>query len=129
MVDLLDTRNRIEFLGLVEADEDGILDTIAPARRHRSFHLIAPDGTMSSGATALPLLVGLLPAGRTFERIMELSFPVGLAARVIYSTFSRRHDSGSCSYPPGPVSTPASTLSRKRETAHCAVSGPSRVSV
>jgi len=123
VVEFLDTKGRIGFLSLVQADSDGLLDSIQAARRHRSFHLIAPDGTVASGAAALPPLVGLLPAGRTFERMMELSLPVSLATRILYSTFSRLHDSGSCTYSPGPASTSISMLSRKREAASPAVSG------
>jgi len=129
IVDFLDTKGMIDFLGLVQADRNGLLDSIHPGRRHRSFHLIAPDGTVTSGAAALPTLVGLLPAGRTLERIMELSLPVNLATKILYSTFSRLHDAGSCAYSPGSASTSISTSRKKGEAAQSAISGaltPSR---
>jgi predicted DCC family thiol-disulfide oxidoreductase YuxK len=115
IVEFFDSKGRIRFLGLAQADKDDLLDSIPAARRHRSFHLISPDGTVISGAAALPPLVGLLPAGRTFERVMELSLPVTLATRFIYSTLSRLHDSGSCTYSPGPSSTSISTSRKKTD--------------
>jgi len=105
VVDFLDAKGRLDFIGLVEADKDGLLDSIPVARRHRSFHLIAPGGTVASGAGALPPLIGLLPAGGAFERIMKLSSPVSFATRTLYSVFSRLHDSGSCTNSPGAAST------------------------
>jgi predicted DCC family thiol-disulfide oxidoreductase YuxK len=122
-VDFLDTKGRINFVGLAQADKDNLLDSIPAARRHRSFHLISPDGTVASGAAALPPLVGLLPAGRTFERVMELSLPVTLATKFIYSTFSRLHDSGSCTYSPTPVSTSISMSRKKIDDLYHAISG------
>jgi predicted DCC family thiol-disulfide oxidoreductase YuxK len=122
IVEFLDTRRRIDSVGLVQADKNGLLDSVPAARRHRSFHLIDPDGTVASGAGALAPLVGLLPAGRAFERIIRLSVPVSLATRIIYTTFSRLHDSGACTYPSrGTASTSISTSRKKKEALHSAI--------
>ena len=99
IVDFLDTRRRICFLGLALAEKDGLLNIIPSDRRYRSFHLVDQDGTVASGVAALGPLVGLLPAGRTFERIMGLSVPVSFVTRIVYNAFLRLHDSGSCAHP------------------------------
>lgn len=114
IVESLDAKGRIDFVGLVQADRGGLLNSIPVGRRQRSFHLIAPDGTVASGTVALPPLIGLLPAGRAFERIMKLSSPVKFVVKVVYSTFSRLHDSGSCTHSPSSASTSISTLMNGR---------------
>ncbi len=96
---LLDGGRRVSRMGLAEADESGILASVPPPRRHRSFHLAAPDGEVWSGPAALPTLVGLLPGGWLPSEIMARN---GLAYKLgsfVYSVFSRLHDAGSCSYP------------------------------
>ena len=121
IVEFLDSKRRIDYMGLVQADNNGLLDSVPTERRHRSFHLIAQDGKVTSGAAALPPLIGLLPTGRTFERIIELSVPVSFATTVLYTAFSRLHDSGSCTYSPGPASTTISTSYDKKEAAYMPV--------
>jgi len=110
IVDILDEKERIYFVGLVEAEESGLLESIPLARGDRSFHLVLPDGTVASGAAALPPLVGLLPAGGVFKRILELSVPVRSTTTILYTVLSRLHDSGSCAYSHLAASTSISTL-------------------
>lgn len=100
-VGFLDTYGKFEFMSLEHADEEGHLDTIPMSLRHRSFHLVAPDGRTLSGANALPKLVSLLPAGTILSGILT-SAPGGLKATAfVYSVASRLHDTGSCQYKPG----------------------------
>lgn len=102
-IGFLDSYQRISPIPLTEADAEGILVSIPTSRRHRSFHLVAPDGEVLSGAAALPTLVGLLPAGRLPSKLM-VSAPGGpRAVKLVYQTFSRLHDSGSCSFKPESV--------------------------
>ncbi len=97
-IDFLDTRMKLDYLSLIEADEKGVLDSVSPNLRHRSFHLVSPEGTVLSGAKALPGLIGLLPTGRPISLFMVLA-PGGLSAMsFVYSVFSRLHDTGSCRY-------------------------------
>ena len=98
IVDFLDTYRRFDFKSLVEADEEGFLDTIPKSVRHRSFHLVTPSGRVSSGAEALPNLVALLPSGGPISRLIT-SAPGGLrTVGFVYAIFSRLHDTGSCAY-------------------------------
>ena len=100
-VDFLDTHRRLRFVSLEEADSGGILDRVPQEVRHRSFHLVAPDGAVLSGAYAIPTLVSLLPTGGFASRLMA-SAPGGLrTVMFVYQTFSRLHDAGSCNYEPG----------------------------
>ena len=97
-ISFFDGYHRIEFLSLVEADNRGLLEDIAPSRRYRSMHLISPQGEVWSGADALPILIHLLPTGSVLSRIMT-SVPGAMPIAVfVYSTFARLHDVGSCRY-------------------------------
>ena len=114
-VDFLDTRRRLEFMGLAEADSARVLDGVPPSRRHRSFHLVVPDGEVLSGAEAIPALVSLMPGGRLFSRLL-VSVPKGpRAVGFVYGVFSRLHDDGSCHYRPGSGS-PSSRMVGKTST-------------
>ena len=97
----LDSYQRITPIPLAQADSEGILDRIPASRRHRSFHLVAPDGDALSGPAAIPTLVSLLPGGRFPSRLVT-SAPGGRrAVSFVYQVFSRLHDSGSCGFRPG----------------------------
>ncbi len=99
IVNSLDAHRKLDFLSLVEADESGLLDSVPRSRRHRSFHLIYPGGRVISGSAAVPELVSLLPGGPCVSFLI-CEVPGGRKiVNLIYSTFSRLHDSGSCSYP------------------------------
>ncbi|MDG6982803.1 MAG: DUF393 domain-containing protein [Nitrososphaerota archaeon] len=97
-VGALDARKEISYVGLDGADRSGILDGISPSRRHRSFHLVAPDGTVWSGAEALAPLSGLLPGGIPLSVMIARSPLVSRCAAFVYGVFSRLHDTGACSY-------------------------------
>ncbi len=98
MINFLDTQGRLTFTPLISADNDGLLDSIPRNRRHRSFHLVNPSGRVYSGADALPVLFGLLPAGWALESVLRSSPPAMWLTRILYGNFVRYHDSGSCSY-------------------------------
>jgi predicted DCC family thiol-disulfide oxidoreductase YuxK len=100
-VGFLDTYGKLDFKSLLRADEEGLLDKIPLNVRHRSFHLIGPDGKVASGANALPKLVSLLPAGIVLSNFLT-SAPGGLkATEFVYSVASRLHNTASCNYKPG----------------------------
>jgi predicted DCC family thiol-disulfide oxidoreductase YuxK len=99
IVNSLDAHRRLDFLSLVEADQSGLLDSVPRSRRHRSFHLIYPGGRVISGSDAVPELVSLLPAGRGFSFLICEAPGGRKIVNLIYSMFSRLHDSGSCNYP------------------------------
>jgi predicted DCC family thiol-disulfide oxidoreductase YuxK len=99
IVDTLDAYGRLDYLSLVEADESGLLDPVPRSRRHRSFHLIYPGGRVISGSAAIPELISLLPSGRAASFLIRRAPGGSKIVNLIYSMFSRLHDSGYCSYP------------------------------
>lgn len=101
IVGLLDVKRRLDFESLLDADGRGHLDSVQQSLRHRSFHLISPDGGVASGARALPDLLALLPACWPASGAIRSSDLVFHGVEFVYSVFSRLHDSGSCSYERG----------------------------
>jgi predicted DCC family thiol-disulfide oxidoreductase YuxK len=96
VVDILDKYEKIDFISLIIADQQGLLDRISATLRYRSFHLISPNGETKSGSDALLELIAILPGGKIISPIINY-FPVGkLTVRFIYNRFSRLHDSASC---------------------------------
>src|SRR5579872_366425 len=49
IVDFIDRYNRLDYISLREADELGLLNSIAPDQRHKSFHIVSPTGHVLSG--------------------------------------------------------------------------------
>ena len=95
-VEFLDARKAIRYVGLDEAEREGILDRMPLERRRRSFHLVSGDGRWYSGSEALAPLLALLPGGSTFAFVMSRSSPISRCAAFLYGVFSRLHDAGSC---------------------------------
>lgn len=104
IVNSLDGHKKLDYRSLTEADEQGLLDSVQRSRRHRSFHLISPGGRVISGSAAIPDLISLLPSGRVASFWIRHAPGGRKIVNLIYSTFSRSHDSGSCSYPYASVS-------------------------
>ena len=97
MIDILDIYERIDFISLIKADQEGLLDKIPVHQRYKSFHLIFPIGDAKSGSEALIELIMILPGGEIISPIINY-FPGGKkAVGFIYKRFSRLHDRGSCS--------------------------------
>ena len=96
VVDLLDKREKIDFISLTIADQQGLLDRISAPLRYKSFHLIFTNGEAKSGSEALLELITILPGGMIISPIINY-FPGGkLIVRFIYNRFSRLHDMDSC---------------------------------
>ena len=96
VVDILDKYEKIDFISLTIADQQGLLDRISATLRYRSFHLISPNGETKSGSDALLELIAILPGGKIISPIINY-FPGGKpTVRFIYNRFSRLHDSASC---------------------------------
>jgi len=100
-VQFLDSYRNFHFESLIRADEDGLLDTIPRPRRHSSFHIVSPRGTVVSGAQAIPTLIAQLPFGEPVSKFVIHAPGSARALRFIYGVFSRLHDTGSCHYGPG----------------------------
>ncbi|MFY9870532.1 MAG: DCC1-like thiol-disulfide oxidoreductase family protein [Candidatus Nitrosopolaris sp.] len=97
IVDILDKYERINFISLTKADQEGLLDKIPVDQRYKSFHLIFPKGDAESGSEALLELIVILPRGKIISPIINY-FPGGKkAVGFIYKRFSRLHDRRSCS--------------------------------
>ena len=96
VVDFLDKYQKIDFIPLITADQQGLLDNISAPLRYKSFHLIFPNGQSKSGYEALLGLIAILPAGSIISPIINY-FPGGkLIVKSIYNSLSRLHDKGSC---------------------------------
>ncbi|MGB7639459.1 MAG: DCC1-like thiol-disulfide oxidoreductase family protein [Nitrososphaeraceae archaeon] len=96
VVDLLDKREKIDFISLTIADQQGLLDRISAPLRYKSFHLIFTNGEAKSGSEALLELITILPGGMIISPIINY-FPGGkLIVRFIYNRFSRLHAMDSC---------------------------------
>jgi predicted DCC family thiol-disulfide oxidoreductase YuxK len=96
LVNSLDKHEKIDFISLTIADQQGLLDGISAPLRYRSFHLISPNGEAKSGSEALLELISILPGGKIISPIINY-FPGGkLIVRFIYNRFSRLHDRVSC---------------------------------
>lgn len=96
VVNSLDKYGKIDFMSLIIADQEGLLDRIPATLRFRSFHLIAPNGETKSGSDGLLELIAILPGGKVISQIINY-VPAGkLIVRFIYSRFSKLHDNDSC---------------------------------
>ena len=130
IVNFLDRNRALDYLSLGEADEQGLLDPVPKSNRHRSFHLVYPGGRVISGSAAVPELISLLPSGRVASFLI-VSAPGGKRiVNLVYSTFSRLHDSGSCTYPNASGSQEAEvrkTLLKRRAGLEVIQRGNSRV--
>ena len=96
VVDILDKYEKIDFISLTLANQQGLLDSISTPLRYKSFHLIFPNGEAKSGSEALLELIGILPGGKVISPVINY-FPAGKQiVRSIYKRFSKLHDTGSC---------------------------------
>ena len=57
----VDVHHRLVPVALEAGTAADLLARVPPARRDRSWHLVAPDGTVWSAGAAIPPLCGLLP--------------------------------------------------------------------
>lgn len=116
MIDFIDTRNQVRFISLMEADKSGLLDSIPVSKRHTSFHLIFPSGTVLSGSEAIPSLIEILPGGKAISRVITSAPGGAKSISFVYAGFSRLHDRGSCNYEKSLLSTRAHPIERVPET-------------
>jgi predicted DCC family thiol-disulfide oxidoreductase YuxK len=96
VVEFIDTVRRLRYVSLVQADREGMLESIPTRPRFASFHLIASDGTVMSGRRAIPQLISFLPGGRLPRQVMRPSPIAAKSAAFIYSVLSRLQGVGSC---------------------------------
>ena len=96
-VDILDKHEKIDFISLTNADQAGLLDKIYAPLRYKSFHLIFPDGEITSGSDALLKLIGILPGGKIISQLIDCLPGGKQSIRFIYATISRLHDVTLCS--------------------------------
>jgi len=61
IVDILDKYEKIDFISLTKADEEGLPHNIPVRQRYKSFHLIFPKGEAKSGSEALLELIARKP--------------------------------------------------------------------
>lgn len=96
VVNSLDKYEKIDFMSLTIADQEGLLDRIPVTLRLGSFHLIAPNGKTKSGSEGLLELIAILPGGKVISPIINY-LPAGkMIVRFIYNRFSKLHERNSC---------------------------------
>jgi predicted DCC family thiol-disulfide oxidoreductase YuxK len=66
-----DRHARLRFVALGDAAADELLHELSPDRRRSSWHLVAPDGRVSSGGAAVPRVLELLPGGRPLAAVAD----------------------------------------------------------
>lgn len=96
VVDFLDRYEKIDFISLTRADQQGLLDKISVPLRYRSFHLISPNGETKSGSEAIIELVGILPGSKIISPIINYIPGCKSIVASIYNRLSKQHDRGSC---------------------------------
>ncbi|MDG6926205.1 MAG: DUF393 domain-containing protein [Nitrososphaerota archaeon] len=96
LVSFLDLRHNLDYISLSDADERGVLQRLPERKRYSSAHLVSPDGTIFSGADAIPRILGLLPGGWLSSRLTGGCGLGRTCVRFLYRTASRLHDTGDC---------------------------------
>jgi predicted DCC family thiol-disulfide oxidoreductase YuxK len=96
-VDIRDKYEKIDFISLTKADQEGLLNKIPVHHCYKSFHLIFPRGEAKSGSDTVLELIVILPGGKITSPIINYIPGVRKAVRFIYKRLSRLHDRGSCS--------------------------------
>jgi predicted DCC family thiol-disulfide oxidoreductase YuxK len=87
-----DRHARLRFVALGDEAADELLEELSPDRRRASWHLVAPDGRVSSGGAAVPCVLELLPGGRPLAAVAD-RFP-GVTERAYRWVADRRERIG-----------------------------------
>jgi predicted DCC family thiol-disulfide oxidoreductase YuxK len=66
-----DRAHKLRPVAIQSEAGDAVLGDLGPAERLASWHLVAPDGTRSSGGAGLPVALRLLPGGWLPARVLE----------------------------------------------------------
>jgi predicted DCC family thiol-disulfide oxidoreductase YuxK len=64
-----DRRRRVRPVAIQSPFGQQLLHGLPPVQQLASWHLVTPDGERASGGAAIPILLGILPAGRVTEPI------------------------------------------------------------
>jgi predicted DCC family thiol-disulfide oxidoreductase YuxK len=101
-----DRGGRLRFAPLRSSEADDLLHELTPDARRSSWHLVAPDGRVTSGGRAIPGVLELLPGGRPLATLAE-RFP-GVTDRAYRWTADHRRGIGrllgraACAVDPSP---------------------------
>lgn len=66
----LDRHGRLRAVAIQDREGQRLLPGRTPEERLQSFHLVDPDGTVTSGGAALPRLFAQLPAGAPLRAVL-----------------------------------------------------------
>jgi predicted DCC family thiol-disulfide oxidoreductase YuxK len=64
-----DRAGRLRFVALGTPEADALLPGLTPAERAASWHLVGPDGRVTSAGSAVPAVLTLLPGGRPLSAV------------------------------------------------------------
>nr|AIF12387.1 hypothetical protein [uncultured marine thaumarchaeote KM3_55_F05] len=84
LIKLLDTQRRLRFLSLMSSTSAVLLGNMSVKQKIASFHLITPQGLVSSGNEAFPLLADLLTGTRLAGRLLERSRRITIFLALVY---------------------------------------------
>jgi predicted DCC family thiol-disulfide oxidoreductase YuxK len=87
-----DRHARLRFVALGDTASDELLHELSPDGRRSSWHLVGPDGQVSSGGAAVPRVLELLPGGRPLAAVAD-RFP-GVTDRLYRWVADRRERIG-----------------------------------
>ena len=96
VVGFLDPAHKMRYLGLAEAQGSGLLSSVPPPLRARSFHLVTKGGMALSGTAAIATLASQLPGGPFTSAAIDSNPIVSWAVGFAYTALSRLHETGSC---------------------------------
>jgi len=65
----LDRHHRFRFAAIQSAEGEGLLADVPAERRLESWHIVAPDGRVSSSGEGVPEILRRLPGGAPFAAL------------------------------------------------------------
>ena len=98
----VDIRRMIRFQTIQSSR--GLLPGIPDERILDAFHIVAPDGQVTSGGDAVPTLIGAFPMGAGFGQLLRGSTALMGAVHRFYSFLTRFRDRLVCRVEPAATS-------------------------
>src|SRR2546428_5882565 len=98
----VDVRRRIRFESIQSGR--GLLKGIPEDRMLDAWHMVAPDGQVTTGGDAVPTLVGAFPIGAGFGRLLRGSSGLMRQVHRLYAFLTRFRDRLGCPLDAAPPS-------------------------
>jgi predicted DCC family thiol-disulfide oxidoreductase YuxK len=102
VADAIDRKDELAFLGLADAEADGLLGRIPEEEQLSSVRLVRPDGHLLSGGDAVLALLREMEGTQTLSRAIEAIRGEGAVDR-LYELVSRHRNRLGRLVPDGPA--------------------------